>query len=644
MKYVDRIYNIPDLDSTGIKRGVELAMSYMEVFTIWLPDWLPTYKVRGKLRKDLRDFVELRPHPKDFRNLMKIAMPVKFWETKFTKEGIRNEINTEYVYHFLRLNGFGTMENKNSKTGQMFILNQNNIVKEVKAKHVRGFLRDFLETKYIDIEIRNLVNNTTRLSESSFDNLKDQKVDFSDFDRNRQFFFFLNKTVEITANEIKSYNSKDMDRYVWEDELIKHDFKRTSESFTITHSDGEYDIVVNHNNSNYFSFLINASRVHWQKEYEERISEFPEGIDEYIKANKFNICGPLLSEIEKDEQKQHLINKIFTIGYLLHRYKDPHRAWCVFAMDNMVGEIGDSNGRSGKSFCYKALRNFMKSVTLSGRNPKLTENPHIYDRITEYTDFVIVDDSHEYLDFNFFFDVVTGDMPVNPKNNQSYEIPFEKAPKFCITSNYTLRKIDPSTEGRILYSVFSDYYHQRTDENKYKETRSIYDDFGKNLLADDYSENEWNNDFNFFVDCVRFYLSTLFDKEGIKIQPPMGNVTSRNLMTQMGDAFSDWASVYFSPESENVNCMVPRDVAFKNFEAVSNLKKWTPQRFLKALKAFCRHQSSYIKRLNPDEFKNETGRIIRKFENKSSEMIYIQTTDEIDVTQITNYSEDAKPF
>ena len=93
----------------------------------------------------------------------------------------------------------------------------------------------------------------------------------------------------------------------------------------------------------------------------------------------------------------------------------------------------------------------MKSVTLSGRNRKLTDNPHIYDRVTEYTDMVLIDDANAYLDFDFFFDVVTGDMTVNPKNNKSYEIPFEKAPKFCITSNYTLRKVDPSTEGRMLF-------------------------------------------------------------------------------------------------------------------------------------------------------------------------------------------------
>lgn len=631
---VEKIYNIPDIDTTGLKKGIELGMLYIDIYTVWLPQWLSSYKdMRGKPRKDFRDYVELRSKVQDVNNLLKVAMPMRYWEGKYTKEGFRYEINTEYAYHFLNCNGFGNIENKNVKTGHMFVWMKNNIVKEIKPKDIRIFLKRFLEERYFEVEIRNLVNNTTRLNESSLENLKELKIDFTDFDREKQYFFFENKTWEVTANDVKEYRPLDVDRYVWDDELIKHKVKREKKCFDITFNEEDIDIKVEHTNSKYFSFLINASRVYWREEFENRINEHPEGFEDYFSKHRFDISGSLLNEEEIEEQKLHLINKIFTIGYLLHRYKDPHRAWCIFAMDNKLGELGDSNGRSGKSFAYKALRKFMKSVTLSGRNPKLTENPHIYDRINEYTDLVIVDDSHEFLDFNFFFDVVTGDMPVNPKNNQSYEIPFEKAPKFVITSNYTLRKIDPSTEGRILYSVFSDYYHQSTDENNYRETRSIFDDFGKNLQMDDYAEEEWNADFNFFADCCKFYLSTI-TKVDIKIQPPMGNVLNRNLMTQMGDVFHEWAIIYFSLDSHNVDCMLSKDEAFKNFQEKTNVSKWTMHRFTKSLKAFCRRHSEYIITLDPDELKNSQGRIIRKEGKESKEMCFIQTKP-LDVMLIT---------
>jgi 16S rRNA (uracil1498-N3)-methyltransferase len=165
----------------------------------------------------------------------------------------------------------------------------------------------------------------------------------------------------------------------------------------------------------------------------------------------------------------------------------------------------------------------------------------------------LVDDADQYLNYKFFFDSITGELIVNPKNNQSYEIPFDKAPKFVFTSNHAQRNLDPSLEARLLYTVFSDYYHQQSDSNDYSETRSIRDDFGKDLYAFDYSESEWNADFNFFAQCIRFYLSV---PSPLKINPPMENVTLRNMLAEMGQAFKDWADAYFDQEGSNINRMI----------------------------------------------------------------------------------------
>lgn len=86
MKYVEVLYNIPDIDETGIAKGTELALRFIDVHTIWLPSWLRTYHDnRGKGRKDLRDWMELRNTRKDFRNLMTLAMPARFWVSKLNK-------------------------------------------------------------------------------------------------------------------------------------------------------------------------------------------------------------------------------------------------------------------------------------------------------------------------------------------------------------------------------------------------------------------------------------------------------------------------------------------------------------------------------------------------------------------------------
>ncbi len=36
MKYVEVLYNIPDIDETGIAKGTELALRFIDIHTIWL--------------------------------------------------------------------------------------------------------------------------------------------------------------------------------------------------------------------------------------------------------------------------------------------------------------------------------------------------------------------------------------------------------------------------------------------------------------------------------------------------------------------------------------------------------------------------------------------------------------------------------
>lgn len=649
-KMADTIYNLPDIDSTGKKMAVKLGLQYLDIKTIFLPAKLSEYNDhRGKPRKDFRDYVELWPRIEDFKKLLRVAMPMRFWDEIHGDNGLKYIFNNEQGYHFLQSNGFYQFENKNVRDGMMFIRMDGNIISQVVPEDCRKFMQGFMRERFLPIALKNTIHRSNQLGESSLRGLEEIRLDFTDYDKTTQYLFFENRTWQVNAKEITELRPNEVDKYVWKEEVIPHKVSRKDPPFRIKYNkeDGEFDIEILNTDSDFFKFLINSSRIHWRAEYLTRAMAPPESEEnsEYIKVNRWNIAGPRLEYEEKWEQQQHLINKIFSIGYLLHRYKDPARPWCVFAMDNKITETGESHGRSGKSFCYRAIRYFMKSVTLNGRNPKLTENPHVYDRVTEHTDYILVDDADQYLNFGFFFNALQGDMEVNPKNNQSYEIPFEHVPKFCITSNFTLRNIDPSTEGRILYTVFSDYYHVCTEGEDYTEDFTIRDDFGKNLFLD-YTEEEWNYDFNFFAECLRFYLSV---PREIKINPPMDNVTKRNLRTEMGEAFKNWADVYFDAKEGNCDKLLQRDLAFKDFAEKSGQHKWTTNKFTKALKAWCRY-TEYVSMLNPPQFRNSSGRIIRKLDGEAAEMIFVQTRDlSADqlaeaAQQVEDLPEDDKPF
>lgn len=640
MKYVEVLYNIPDIDETGRRKGRELALRFIDIHTVWLPEVLLTYKDnRGKPRKDLRDWLEIHSERKDFKNLLRVAMPAKFWVQYSNKDGkIRLEIDTACLYNFLQLNGFYILHDDNLTTTQ-FIRIDGYIVRRINVKEVREFIRRWVVDRFEDRNILNLVLNTTKLSPAALESLQEIDLNFTNYTPNSQYFFFANKTIEVSKptetlpNGFKSYDpgADDLHNYVWEENVIQHKFKVLPDMFRITTAERNgqttLDIEILNVKSHFFGYLINTSRLYWRKETETRFDEDREAAASYIKDYPFRIDGEGLLPNEIAEQKQNLINKIFTFGYLLHRYKDFVRTWAPLAMDNKIGEEDECNGRSGKSFFFRVLSYMMQTVKLSGRNPKLMDNPHVFDQVSRFTDLLLVDDCERYLNLGQFYDNITSDMTVNPKNNRSFTISFDESPKLAFTTNYVPQDFDPSSEARSLYMVFSDWYHQRTDYNDYRETRTIRDDFNKTLYAYDYSEEEWNADYNFWLQCCRLYLS--LKDSGLKPQPPMGNMEKRHLKASMGANFEDWAEGYFSIDSGHLDEYLPRDDVFNEYQRFANINRITMQAFTKKLKSFCK-LCPWIDCMNPPDLCNTGGRIQRSVfvapdKRKTKDMIYIRS-------------------
>lgn len=652
-KYIELLYNIPDIDGTGIRKGRELALRFLDIHTVWLPSWLSEHRDnRGKSRKDFRDFVELRPKNEDFRNLLTLAMPARFWTKSWSERSKKEtyDINTAYLHYFLTLNGYNTLKDENTDEVK-YIRIEGCIVRQIKAKDISAFLKRFAIDRFLPVDIRNLILNSPRTGEASLSQLDEISLDFTSYTQNSQFMFFNHATWEVTKDGITEHQGQMTNgRSVWENKVIPHKVSVLPPMFKYEHKlDAEgrdvFDLNILENKSCFFQYLINTSRVHWRKELETSWeNKGIEEADKYRVEHKFDIAGPLLSADEIREQKLNLLNKIYAIGYNLHRYKSPSRAWALYAMDNKVGEDGECNGRSGKSFLFKCFRYFMRTVNLSGRNPKLLDNPHVFDQVDKHTDFVLVDDCDKYLPVSQFYDNITSGMTVNPKNNKSFFIEFEESPKFGFTTNYVPREFDPSTNARLLYMVFSDYYHEKTSENDYLESRSIRDDFDRNLMANDYPEEDWNQDLNFFAQCLQFYLAMAAG--GIKIQPPMDNIIKRKYKADMGASFEDWAYSYFAEEGEHVNDFIQRDVAYEAFVTFSKVPKsyWTMQRFTKALKGFA-SLCPYIEDLNPADMLNSTGRLLKKIDGQTKEMIFLRTMKREGVFLPNEIKDDGKlPF
>lgn len=645
-KYVEKVYNIPDIDTTGRLKGKELALRFIDVHTIWLPSWLSNYRDnRGKPRKDFRDWMELRKENSDFRGLLELATPARFWSVYYQEksQSYKYSIDVSCLHEFLMLNGFYALKDKYAP-GTQFIRIEANIVKVVTPREIRAFVHQWTIDTARPRELRNLVLTTPTLSASALgEAIREIDLDFTAHTEKSQFFYFPNFSVEVKGDGIIKHDKRTSStgRYVWEDDVIKHDVKLLPEMFEITHPEArfqseDFDIQILSDSSNFFRYLINSSRIYWRKELEESLAGAdPVEAERYRRENKFNIAGPRLEEDEIQEQKRCLINKIFTIGFMLHRYKSESRAWAPFIMDNLIGDNDQCNGRSGKSFMLRALSHFTSWLKLSGRNTNLLQDKFAFQQINRQTGIVVVDDCDEYFPFKQFYDNITSDISIETKNVQAYTLKYDEAPKFAFTTNYVPKEFDPSTVGRMIFVVFSDYYHQQTEENDYLETRQIRTDFGKDLFGSNYTEDEWEADINFILQCVRFYLSVA--ALPVKIEPQMSNIIFRKHLRDMSENFKEWAEGYFAIDEQgngdNVNREIVREKVYEDYKRFSGVQKITMQKFTKSLRGFC-YTCDYIDSLNPEDLHTSGGRILRRIEDPlthvkvQKEMIYLRTKHE----------------
>lgn len=642
-RYVDTVYNIPDIDSTGRLKGTELALRFIDIHTIWLPDKLATYRDnRGKPRKDFRDWMEIWSSNSDFRGLLNLATPAKFWTETYSEKTGKRKYNIDIVclYEFLKLKGFWQLNEEHVKDS-VFIKIDGMVVRKVEAKDIRRYVYEWSVKQSLPRELRGLILSTPTLSATALEALATIELNFDNFTSTSQTFFFPSFSIEVTAD---GFTKNDMSRsssgrYVRESDVIPHNIKLRPDMFEITNHEGKYsagdfDIKINDLSSKYFCYLVNSSRLHWRKELEY----FPESMtaDErtrYATDHKFDISGPLLDEAEIQEQKQCLINKIFTIGYMLHRYKSDSRPWAPFVMDNVIGENDQCNGGSGKSFMLRSLQHLTNWLKLSGRNTKILDGQFPFEQINKSTGIVVVDDCDEYFPFKPFYDNITSDITINAKNISAYNLSYKDSPKFAFTTNYVPKEFDPSTVRRMLFVVCSDYYHTATPDNNYIETRTIASDFGKNLFSESYSDAEWEADINFFMQCVRFYLSVAHLP--VKIEPDMSNIIFRKYLRDMGDNFRDWAELYFSDGSadgggEHLDCIIFREDAMDDCMRYTRNGRMTPQRFKKQLIGFC-YTCDWIDELNPADMLNNGSRITRRRENpvthqmETKEAFYIRS-------------------
>lgn len=628
LKYAKRIVNIPDIDATGRKAGVRLALRYPMIHTAWLTDedMGNLHDNRGRRRKDLKDFIQLHPRRDDMHRLIARAQSALYWSRHEKKKGeISYCISPARLNYYLALNGFHTLKDDSQKE-PVYIHVDGIKVSRIMAKTITNFLITQAQRDGFDEALQNRLLRCRDLPNNQVSHLEERSdLDFTKATATSQRFFFRNGWVEVTAEGIirRSYTAM-CDGYVWEETIVDHDYRELPAMFEVTRNDeGRLCLTItDHQPSKLFQFVINASRLYWRK------------VDEQ---------GAELTDEERSKESQCLLAKLVNIGYLLHGYKSESAAWATLCMDSTMGETEDEcNGRSGKSFYLKALGQLLNTFCIEARVQSIVENRFLFDGVNEETDLIIVDECHKALNFDYFFGRITGNFRAEAKCDHPIEIPFSKSPKFAFGTNYTLRKNDPSTMGRVWPQIFSDYYHERTKQNDYRETRKISDDFGCNLMGSEYPEKDWQADIAFLLQCVRLYLSLPASER--KVMPPTEQVERRSERAAFGKEFEEWADVYFEPGSGNLDREIKQEEMFANFshEVTYRISK---NKFTTRLKAYCDY-ASHIHCLNPASItgKEKDGeRIMRRADGVLTCFYYVQSVKDYEEKLADSASANSEP-
>jgi len=676
-------YQIMDLDATGHKEALRNALKHIDQYTIEMPQWLQ-YKTdwRGNPCKDLKDFINIAGNTEDSTHydvmvLKRAALRVKFWNKILDKKtkAYNYNLNMEDFFFFLKANGFYQMDSVyHKKAGYCYVKLDGKAAELIHPDDVKRIIKRFTKDwirskKLMDAkEILNKLNGSNQITEANIDGLEKIELEFRNYDRNTEYLHFKNCSIRITKDKIESIKQYEVPNYIlgklyvnqrtithlidrnirvfdvnadengvkrtkpaieinatpeYQALLDKIAIAKTEEERTDLYVDesdfldiDRYDVKIN-DHFIFVDFLRDLSRIHWRKELERKEK---------------------LTVTEEKEENLMLANLMFVIGYHCAQYKDPAKAWLTLLQDYLISAVGTASGGSGKSLLSKAIT-FCRASFYKGGKKMGDKNvwQFFYDGLTEFHDFIEVDDMHEFADFTQLYTDITGSREVNPKNYTAIVLDYVDSGKMLVSYNYTLPNTDASTYRRLLNCAVSDFYHERTKVNDYRESRSPLTKFNRRLY-DDFTEEEWVKFYNLVAYCIQL------QQRFFKIQPNMTNLDKQQYRKTMAaglgkeEEFLKWANIYFqkcigekpdySPDHVGYfNVPIKRNVAFKIFTATLSPKQasdYKANRFKTHLEAWCQYHG-YV--LNPEDKINDklNNRITKTIEGDSTEVFFIST-------------------
>lgn len=498
-----------------------------------------------------------------------------FWIVGCNDKG-KKTVEFDYIeaLQFISANGFYRIHTSDLEVDQYkFVRIDDGVVSQSGPTEIRDFVYYYALQACKDRDVHTMLASRlgSLLGSDKLERLSKIDDSFDKFEPHIQRLFYRNGQLQITSRGIEF---GDILGQVWQDKVIRRKFKRIPIIDRIEFDQSRGFIVYpteDGENCEFFKFLQNVS-------------------------NFWNIPGYTPTATDEMEFNQHIVNKITSIGFLLCDYKYQTELKAIVAMDGQMGEVSQSNGRTGKSLVGVAVKMMLEQTTIDGKTLK-NDDDYIYSNVTLRTRNVFIDDVRVNFDFERFFAAVTGDLAVNPKTKARFIIPNEKSPKFYITTNHAINAHNRSALERITFMAFSDWYN---------DNHRPIDDFGHQFFAD-WDEDQWCLFDNFMAECVMFYFKSLAEGwyrtgQGA-VPPPMRDITMRTLKQQMGEAFVQWAEMFFDESGHNLNDRMGRKSMYDACHSQFPDSKFgiTPSNFRNKIILFCQFKGYHFNPSKPNK-------------------------------------------
>ena len=220
--------------------------------------------------------------------------------------------------------------------------------------------------------------------------------------RKEKYLYFKNCVIKITADKIKTLSYKDVDGFIWEDNIIQRNYKQDN-------TEGDYQKFA------------------------------------------FNVSG-------KDPKRFNALRT--QIGFLIHQYFE-RELFAILFTDSEIGDYGEANGRTGKGLICDGIghtinANFSESkmyVEIDGKIIK-KKDKFAYADCNLSTQTVHINDIYRSAKLEEFYNIILKGIDIDKKGQDSYK----KITKIVFTTNMTIDISGSSDRARVRIFEFAEYY------------------------------------------------------------------------------------------------------------------------------------------------------------------------------------------